>query len=171
METEMKQEYVLNQLKTLIGIDSPTGYYENVQNYLMKELEGMGFRPKHLRKGGVIVELGGEGNPLMMLSHVDTLGCFVHYIKGDGRLAISNQTLNPNNIETEHVRVITRDERVYEGTIQLANASVHVNDDVNSPRSFQNLEVVLDEDVASREDVEKLGICAGTWWQWSRGLW
>ena len=108
----MKQEYVLNQLKTLIGIDSPTGYYENVQNYLMKELEGMGFRPKHLRKGGVIVELGGEGNPLMMLSHVDTLGCFVHYIKGDGRLAISNQTLNPNNIETEHVRVITRDERV-----------------------------------------------------------
>ena len=70
METEMKQEYVLNQLKTLIGIDSPTGYYENVQNYLMKELEGMGFRPKHLRKGGVIVELGGEGNPLMMLSHV-----------------------------------------------------------------------------------------------------
>ena len=157
----MKQDYVLHQLQTLIGIDSPTGYYENVQNYLMKELKEMGFCPKHLRKGGVIVDLGGEGNPLMMLSHVDTLGGFVHYIKANGRLAISNQSLNPNNIETEHVRVITRDERVYEGTIQLANASVHVNDDVNSPRNFQNLEVVLDEEVCTKEEVEKLGICAG----------
>ena len=55
----------------------------------------------------------------MLLSHVDTLGGFVHYIKENGRLAISNLTLNPNNIETEYVRVITRDEQVYEGTIQL----------------------------------------------------
>ena len=157
----MNQDYVLHQLKTLIGIDSPTGYYENVQNYLMKELKEMGFAPKHLRKGGVIVDLGGEGNPLMMLSHVDTLGGFVHYIKGNGRLVISNQSLNPNNIETEHVRIITRDEQVYEGTIQLSNASVHVNDNVNSTRNFENLEVVLDEDVSSKEEVEKLGICAG----------
>ena len=85
----------------------------------------------------------------------------VHYIKENGRLAISNQTLNPNNIETEHVRVITRDEHIYEGTIQLVNASVHVNDDVKSPRTVQNLEVVLDEDVKSKADVEKLGISAG----------
>lgn len=97
----------------------------------------------------------------MMLAHVDTLGAFVHYIKGNGRLAISNGTLNPNNIETENVRVITRSGAVYEGTIQLENASVHVNPDVNAERKFTNLEVVLDEDVTSKEDVEKLGICAG----------
>lgn len=157
----MNQEYVVNQLRELVEIDSPTGYYENIQSYLMKELQKMGFEPKSLRKGGVIVNLGGEGRALMLLSHVDTLGGFVHYIKENGRLAISNQSLNPNNIETEHVRVITRDEKVYEGTIQLENASVHVNDDVNSPRSFKNLEIVLDEDVKSREDVENLGICAG----------
>ena len=58
----MKREYVLNQLKNLITIDSPTGYYENVQNYLINELKEMGFSPKHLRKGGVIVELGGDGS-------------------------------------------------------------------------------------------------------------
>jgi len=121
----------------------------------------MGFEVRTLRKGGVIANLGGEGNPLMMLAHVDTLGAFVHYIKGNGRLAISNGTLNPNNIETENVRVITRSGAVYEGTIQLENASVHVNPDVNAERKFTNLEVVLDEDVTSKEDVEKLGICAG----------
>ena len=154
-------EYTVEQTEKVIGIDSPTGYHYNVQKYLVDTIQAMGFEVRTLRKGGVIANLGGEGNPLMMLAHVDTLGAFVHYIKGNGRLAISNGTLNPNNIETENVRVITRSGAVYEGTIQLENASVHVNPDVNAERKFTNLEVVLDEDVTSKEDVEKLGICAG----------
>lgn len=154
-------EYIVEQTEKVIGIDSPTGYHYNVQKYLVDTIQAMGFEVRTLRKGGVIANLGGEGNPLMMLAHVDTLGAFVHYIKGNGCLAISNGTLNPNNIETENVRVITRSGVVYEGTIQLENASVHVNPDVNAERKFTNLEVVLDEDVTSKEDVEKLGICAG----------
>ena len=154
-------EYIVEQTEKVIWIDSPTGYHYNVQKYLVDTIQAMGFEVRTLRKGGVIANLGGEGNPLMMLAHVDTLGAFVHYIKGNGRLAISNGTLNPNNIETENVRVITRSGAVYEGTIQLENASVHVNPDVNAERKFTNLEVVLDEDVTSKEDVEKLGICAG----------
>ncbi len=154
-------EYIVEQTEKVIGIDSPTGYHYNVQKYLVDTIQAMGFEVRTLRKGGVIANLGGEGNPLMMLAHVDTLGAFVHYIKGNGRLAISNGTLNPNNIETENVRVITRSGAVYEGTIQLENASVHVNPDVNAERKFTNLEVVLDEDITSKEDVEKLGICAG----------
>jgi hypothetical protein len=154
-------EYIVEQTEKVIGIDSPTGYHYNVQKYLVDTIQAMGFEVRTLRKGGVIANLSGEGNPLMMLAHVDTLGAFVHYIKGNGRLAISNGTLNPNNIETENVRVITRSGAVYEGTIQLENASVHVNPDVNAERKFTNLEVVLDEDVTSKEDVEKLGICAG----------
>ena len=154
-------EYIVEQTEKVIGIDSPTGYHYNVQKYLVDTIQAMGFEVRTLRKGGVIANLGGEGNPLMMLAHVDTLGAFVHYIKGNGRLAISNGTLNPNNNETENVRVITRSGAVYEGTIQLENASVHVNPDVNAERKFTNLEVVLDEDVTSKEDVEKLGICAG----------
>lgn len=154
-------EYIVEQTEKVIGIDSPTGYHYNVQKYLVDTIQAMGFEVRTLRKGGVIANLGGEGNPLMMLAHADTLGAFVHYIKGNGRLAISNGTLNPNNIETENVRVITRSGAVYEGTIQLENASVHVNPDVNAERKFTNLEVVLDEDVTSKEDVEKLGICAG----------
>lgn len=154
-------EYIVEQTEKVIGIDSPTGYHYNVQKYLVDTIQAMGFEVRTLRKGGVIANLCGEGNPLMMLAHVDTLGAFVHYIKGNGRLAISNGTLNPNNIETENVRVITRSGAVYEGTIQLENASVHVNPDVNAERKFTNLEVVLDEDVTSKEDVEKLGICAG----------
>ncbi|WP_461810342.1 M42 family metallopeptidase [Faecalimonas sp.] len=157
----MYHDYAVKQIENLISIDSPTGYHYNVIIYLQEELERMGFEVRTLRKGGVIANLGGEGNPLMMMAHVDTLGAFVHYIKGDGRLAISNGTLNQNNIETENVRILTRDKKMYEGTIQLANASVHVNPDINEERKFTNLEVVLDEDVSNKEDVEKLGISPG----------
>lgn len=154
-------EYAVEQIEKLVSIDSPTGYHYKVSEYLVKELTEMGFPVKTLRKGGVIADLGGEGNPIMLMAHVDTLGAFVHYIKGSGRLAISNGTLNPNNIETENVRVLTRSGKVYEGTIQLENASIHVNPDINAERKFTNAEVVLDEDVNSKEDTEKLGISAG----------
>lgn len=154
-------DYIVNKMKDVIGIDSPTGYHYKVQQHIVDELIKLGFAPTTLRKGGVIVNLGGEGRPLMLMAHMDTLGCFVQFIKENGRLAISNLTLNPNNIETEQVRVITREGTVFEGTIQLENASIHVNDDINKARSFENLEVVLDSDVKSKADVQSLGIHAG----------
>jgi putative aminopeptidase FrvX len=160
MEHKFK-EYMLNQLENLLNIDSPTGYHYKIQEYLINVLEEMGYQPETLRKGGVRVNLGGSGNPIMLLAHTDTLGCVVKYIKGNGRIAISNMTLNPNNIETETVNVITRNNGSYEGTIQLANASIHVNKDVNASRDFDNLEVVLDEDVNSADDVKALGINPG----------
>lgn len=155
------KEYILRQLAALEAIDSPSGFHREIQAYLVKTLQEMGYTPECLRKGGVRVKLGGTGAPISLLAHCDTLGAVVAHAKGNGRLAISNISLNANNIETETVRVHTRDGRVYDGTIQLSNASVHVNDDVNVARSFKNLEVVLDEDVHSAEDVENLGILPG----------
>ena len=70
--------------------------------------------------------------------------------------------LNPNNGETENCRVYTRDGRVYEGTFQLKNASIHVNKDYDeAKRRFEDMEVVLDEDTDSKEDTKKLGIRNG----------
>lgn len=160
-QNEAYHKLAVEQIEKLVSIDSPTGYHYNVVKYLKEELTNMGFKVRTLRKGGVIADLGGEGHPLMMMAHVDTLGAFVHYIKGNGRLAISNATLNVNNIETENVRILTRSGKIYEGTIQLENASIHVNPDINQERKFSNLEVVLDEDVRSKEDVENLGINPG----------
>lgn len=160
MEHKYKK-YMLTQLEQLLNMDSPTGYHYQIQDYLVKELNELGYQPETLRKGGVKVNLGGEGHPIMMLAHTDTLGCVVKYIKADGRLAISNMTLNPNNIETETVKVITRNNGTYEGTIQLINASTHVNKEVNASREFDNLEIVLDEDVRSADDAKALGINPG----------
>ena len=49
-----------------------------------------------------------------------------------------------------------------EGTVQLCNASTHVNGDYSSTkRTFDTVEAVLDEDVNSAEDTRKLGIEVG----------
>ena len=87
----------------------------------------------------------------------------VAQVKGNGRLRIDKLGgMNPNNAEAENVRVYTRDGKVYEGTLQLCNASVHVNPDYSSAtRSWNNTEVVLDEDVKSADDARKLGIQVG----------
>ena len=72
------------------------------------------------------------------------------------------KTSQINNAEAENVRIYTRAGKVLEGTCQLCNASVHVNGDYSSQkRSWDSIEIVLDEDVKSAADVRKLGIEVG----------
>ena len=87
----------------------------------------------------------------------------VKQIKSNGRLLVSPiGGLVASNVETENVRVYTRDNKIYEGTFQLANASSHVNRELNTKeRTFDTVEIVLDEKVNSKEDVKKLGISVG----------
>ena len=160
---EAYKNYMMEQLKALISIDSPTGFTKEVQEYVMAEIRRLGYEPKQLNKGGVIAELGGTGNGVMLFAHVDTLGAVVRAIKSNGRLAMSRVGgLNPNNVETSNVRVYTRFDGCLEGTIQIPNASGHVNADVNKARSFEdNLEVVLDEFTDSAEETKKLGVRNG----------
>ena len=77
-------------------------------------------------------------------------------VKSNGRLRLTALGgMNANNGETENVRVYTRDGRVYEGTLQLCNASIHVNGDFSTTqRSFDTTEVVLDENVNSAADTK-----------------
>ena len=158
-------DYILTQLKTLMAIDSPSGYTKEVTDYLMAQYKEMGYTPKKTVKGGVLVELGGEEkeNALFMEAHVDTLGAMVAEIKADGRLRLTPiGGLNANNAEAENCRICTRFNGTYEGTMQLTDASIHVNGKYNdTSRSFDVMEVLIDEKVSSKKEVEDLGIMAG----------
>ena len=87
----------------------------------------------------------------------------VHEIKADGHLKLTNiGGMQANNAEAENVRVITKFNGIYEGTCQLANPSVHVNGSYGTtPRTWDVMEVILDEDVKPKADAEALGIMAG----------
>ena len=70
--------------------------------------------------------------------------------------------MRAENGECENVRVHTRSGKVYEGTLQLLNASVHVNDSyADTKRSFDTTEVLLDENVTTAAETRALGIEVG----------
>ena len=157
---------MVEETKKILAIDSPSGYTADVADYVMKAYQKLGYEPKLTTKGGVLVALGGKDkkNAVMLEAHIDTLGAMVAEIKSNGRLRVTPVGgMNANNAEAENCRIHTRfGEKVYEGTLQLANASIHVNGDYNDKkRTFDETEIVLDEKVHSREDVEALGIMTG----------
>ena len=158
-------DFAWEQTAALLGIDSPTGYTAGAARWVKGAFEALGFAAEITTKGGVLVDLGGRDtrDGLLLEAHTDTLGAMVAEIKGSGRLRVTNLGgMNANNAEAENVRVYTRGGAVIEGTLQLCNASVHVNGEYSSTkRSFDTTEVVLDEDVKTAEDAGKLGIQVG----------
>ena len=159
----MDMTYCVEQVKALCAIDSPSGFTDRAADYLMEELSRLGYAPQKTRKGGVTVCLGGEGQGLLLMAHVDTLGAVVQTIKGNGRLVLSPVGgLQPENCEAENCRIYTRFGGTYTGCLQLNDASVHVNSDyAGKGRKFQGMEVVIDEPVKTAEDTRALGICEG----------
>ena len=157
-------DYAWEQAAALLAIDSPTGYTKAAAQWVKNAFTAMGFDAAVTVKGGVLIDLGGTdaNDGLLLAAHADTLGGMVAEVKGNGRLRLTNLGVNPNNGETENVRVYTRSGSVIEGTCQLCNASLHVNSSYNdTKRSWDTMEIVLDEDVTSAADTRKLGIEVG----------
>ncbi len=170
MEVERNMEQRTNscvrRAVELLAIDSPSGYTRQAAEHVMGAYEAMGLRPEMTRKGGVMVCLNPEApaeDGLLLEAHLDTLGAMVSEISGSGRLHLTSLGgMQPNNGEAENVRIVTRSGKIYTGTFQLKNASTHVNGEyASTKREYKTMEVVIDEEVSSREDVEKLGIMTG----------
>ena len=165
MKFEINEKRFLEELEKELAIDSVTGQYHELQDYLEKEIAAMGFKTSALHKGGLMVEAGGEGNPLLITAHGDTIGMMVRHINSDGTLKVYKVGgLYAYHSERENVRVHTRQCKVITGCVQRSNASVHVteNELKEEVADFdKNSFVVLDADVRSAEDVRALGIEIG----------
>ena len=158
-------DLALRQAMALLAIDSPTGFTEKAAQWVQDAFAALGYDARRTVKGGVLIDLGGRNadDALLLEAHTDTLGGMIAEIKGNGRLRLTNLGgMRAENGETENVRVCARDGRIYEGTLQLINASVHVNGAYgDTKRSWDSTEVLLDEDVKSAEDVRALGLEVG----------
>ena len=157
--------FAVEKTTALLAIDSPTGYTRAAEEFVQREFEALGFSATRTNKGGILIDLGGEDadDALLLEAHADTLGGMVAEIKANGRLRIVNVGgMNANNAEAENCRIVTKFNGTYEGTLQLCDASLHVNDNYNdTSRKWKAMEVVLDEVVANADDVKKLGISVG----------
>lgn len=158
-------DYIMEQAQRLLAIDSPSGYGREVTEYLLGELKALGVEAWRTVKGGVMADLGGgdKANGILLEAHCDTLGGMVARIKDNGRLKLTNiGGMKPANGETENVRIVTKAKGIYEGTCQLVDASTHVNGSYEqTERTWDTVEVLVDENIKTREDAEKLGIMPG----------
>ena len=158
-------EYAVQKTCELLAIDSPSGFTNKAAQWVKNEFSALGFDAKITTKGGVIADLGGKNtdNALLLEAHADTLGGMVSQIKSNGRLKITALGgMRAENGDSENVKIYTRGGDIYDGTLQLCNASVHVNDNfADTKRSFDTTEIVIDEIADSEEEVRKLGIEVG----------
>lgn len=165
MKTSKYVDYAVEMTKKVLAIDSPSGYTKEAAAFVMKEYEKLGYKPRMTTKGSVIIDIGGKkkDDAILLAAHIDTLGAMVCEVKSNGNLRLDPiGGLSQNNTETENVRIVTKANGIFEGTYQLTNASIHVNGEFDdTKRTWENMEVVLDEVVKSKEDTEKLGIMAG----------
>lgn len=166
INTQKYLDYILDETKKLLAIDSPSGFTERAASYVMDEYAALGYTPVRTTKGGVFCEISrnpNKGDSLMMEGHIDTLGAMVCEIQPNGYLKLSPiGGMNANNAEAENCKIYTREGKIYTGTFQLCDASVHVNGKFDeTSRSYDVMEVVLDEKVKTKEDTLALGILPG----------
>ena len=164
MQIDLK--YIIDKTVELLEIPSPVGYTDLAIEWLKKELETLNLEYSTTKKGALITYLKGENSEYkkMISAHVDTLGAVVKKVKPNGRLEITNTGGYAwGSVEGENVRIHTISGKVYEGTLLPVKASVHVYGDVarEAARLEETMEVRIDEDVRTDEDVFNLGICQG----------
>lgn len=156
--------YVVSFLEKIVNIPSPSGYTKEVMRAVEEEAGALGFPSYYNRKGGLVIEVPGKTERVLGLSaHVDTLGAMVRSISGEGMLRISPVGgFMMESIEGMYCKVHTRTGKTYTGTILTKAPSVHTYDDAKTlERKAKNMEVRLDEEVHSENDVEALDISAG----------
>ena len=161
----LNEQYCLEQFENLLRIDSTTGLFREVQDYLIEEIGRLGFPVTVSHKGGLIADLGGEGNALAVTAHVDDIGLMVRKINPDGTLNVcSVGGLYPFYTVTENVRVHTREGKVFTGAVCRTPSSVQVTEEElrSSLGDWRtNVCVVLDEPVSTADDTRALGIESG----------
>lgn len=159
------EEYVIQKLKELLAIDSTTGYFRPIQDYLVGEMKKLNVVSEEVHKGGVIADIGGEGDPLVIMAHGDDIGLMVRYIKDNGALVVTKVGgLREEDATGVICRLHTRDKRVYTGCVRRVHSCVHVRPELdnNAPLNYEtNMEFVLDEDIKCKQDVVDLGIRVG----------
>lgn len=156
----------IDYITQLTAIPSPTGFTQDIMDWVADLVTGWGYEPVRTPKGGLMVSLPGQNDDKhrLLTAHVDTLGAMVRAIKPDGRLKIALVGgFTYNAIEGENCTVhVAKTGKTHTGTILLHQTSVHVYKDAGTAeRNQTNMEIRLDEKVRTADETRALGIDVG----------
>jgi putative aminopeptidase FrvX len=163
---EIDAHYLKERLIALLETPSPTGFAGPALAMVEASLKELGLESRRTNKGLLVADWPGEASdtPRALTAHVDTLGAMVKEIKSSGRLKLTGLGgFYWHSVEGETCQVFTREGKVYTGTILPTKASGHVHGRAMDKlkRNEENMEVRLDERVASEDEARALGIQVG----------
>ena len=161
----INKDYLLNTAEEILKFDSPTGFCFEIMDLIEKKVKELGFSLERTNKGCGIITVPGlkDEKVIGLAAHVDTLGAMVRSITLQGTLkfTILGGPIIPT-LDSEYCKIRTRDGKIYTGTFLSTSASIHVYEDASSKqRDETNMEVRIDEEVRSKDDVKALGIEPG----------
>lgn len=165
MMIKFDMDYFKKVAQEIFTCDSPTGYTKNIIDLVKRFTDSYGYESRILNSGALEVSIKGLDSSKVVATsaHTDTLGLMVRSIKPNGKLALTTLggPITPS-LDSEYCTIYTRDGRKYTGTIVSTSSAVHVYKDANTKsREIDELEVRLDEEVFTKEDVLNLGIQNG----------
>lgn len=159
------RHYLLEVLKRLLEIPSPSGMTDEIVVTVTDELRRLGIPCNLTRRGAIRADLEGlhHSPDRAIVAHLDTLGAMVKQLKPNGRLELV-PIGHWSARFAEGARVtLYGDGRRFRGTILPCKASGHTfNEGIDTqPVGWTNVELRLDERCASREDLVALGVNVG----------
>lgn len=152
---------IIDILKNILSIYSPTGYTDEVLKYIENLLTKNGIKCRYTNKGALIA--CNHAKPVMAAAaHIDTLGLMVRDINPDGTLSITKLggPMLPA-FEGNSVKIFS-DKKTYSGSLILNNPATHVNRKAEETvRTEENMHIRVDAEVESKKDTLALGIMPG----------
>jgi peptidase M42 family hydrolase len=157
---------IKDTLLDLLAIPSPCGFTDEIVHYISGVLEEIGVRHELTRRGTIRARLPGviPEPARAIVTHVDTIGAMVRFIRDDGRLLVA-PIGHWSSRFAEGARVTVFGEQgAYRGCL-LPSVEWGVSRDSGVeavPLDWDHLELRLEEAVFSAEDVLRLGIEVGS---------
>ena len=164
--TDGLSDTITTELATLLAIPSPTGLCDAISRHVETRLSDMGLAVRRMRDGAVSCVIEGtdrQADAIGFVAHLDTLGAQVKGLKINGRVElVSVGTWAARFAEGARAK-LHADDTVFTGTILPLKASGHTfNTEVETqPANWDNLEMRIDEDASTAEDLHKLGVHIG----------
>jgi len=144
----------INLLKTLSEINGPSGYEEEVRNFMREALDPLVDQIDVDQMGSIIGRLGVEDNPRIMLSaHMDELGLMVRYITEEGYLKIHPLGGWLDQAIVNQRWIILTDKGTVPGITGIK--TIHVMKAEDRKKVFDRDSLFIDIGAKNREDVIK----------------
>ncbi len=166
MIDKIDKAYLVDILRRLLSIPSPSGMTDEVVRMVCDELDTLSIPYKLTRRGAIRARIAGKRDTpaRAVVAHLDTLGAMVKSLKNNGRLSIVPiGTWSSRFAEGARIAIHADSDHIYQGTVLPLKASGHrYSEEIDhQPTTWSNLEIRLDEICSSLNELWDCGIRVG----------